>query len=121
MLRMMIIQKKDVPKGPQKPNPKSKTSLRKANQLLKKTLADHNIMSQVHSPVTPVNNLDPKHIAKAGLTLERLGYPSPDRVMLLAEDPALDFHPPGLILPSLLACIAALVESWPVVAQQGLS
>ena len=35
--------KKDVPKGPQKPNPKSKTSLRKANQLLKKTLADHNI------------------------------------------------------------------------------
>ena len=35
--------KKDIPKGPQKPNPKSKTSLRKANQLLKKTLAEHNI------------------------------------------------------------------------------
>jgi len=35
--------KKDTRKGPQKPNPKSKTSLRKANQLLKKTLAEHNI------------------------------------------------------------------------------
>ena len=35
--------KKDIPKGPQKPNPISKTSLRKANQLLKKTLAEHNI------------------------------------------------------------------------------
>ena len=35
--------KKDIPKGPQKPNPKSETSLRKANQLLKKTLAEHNI------------------------------------------------------------------------------
>ena len=35
--------KKDVPKGPQKPNPKSKISQRKANQLLKKILAEHNI------------------------------------------------------------------------------
>ena len=35
--------KKDIPKGPQKLNPKSKTLLRKANQLLKKTLAEHNI------------------------------------------------------------------------------
>ena len=35
--------KKDIPKGPQESNPKSKTSLRKANQLLKKTLAEHNI------------------------------------------------------------------------------
>ena len=54
--------------------------------------------SQVHSPATPVNDLDPKHIAKAGLTLERLGYPSPDRVMLLAKDPAY-----GLGLPSNLS------------------
>ena len=35
--------KKDIPKDAQKPNPKSKTSLRKADQLLKKSLAEHNI------------------------------------------------------------------------------
>jgi hypothetical protein len=34
---------KNIPKGPQKPNPKSKTSLLKANQLFMKTLAEHNI------------------------------------------------------------------------------
>ena len=30
------------------------------------------------SLAAPVPDLDPKHVAKAGLTLERLGYPSPE-------------------------------------------
>ena len=44
--------KKDIPKGPQKTNPKSKTSLRKANKLL----ADHNInMGADHIDVHNIN------------------------------------------------------------------
>jgi hypothetical protein len=46
------------------------------------------VHSKPQSLAAPVPDLDPKHVAKADLTLERLGYPSPERVLILAKDPA---------------------------------
>jgi hypothetical protein len=56
------------------------------------------VHSKPQSLAAPVPDLVPKHIAKAGLTLERSGYPSPERVLILAKDPTY-----GLDLPSNLS------------------
>ena len=51
-------------------------------------IASTTVNSKTQSPAAPVPDLDPKHVAKAGLTLDRLGYPSPERVLILAKEPA---------------------------------
>jgi hypothetical protein len=61
-------------------------------------IASTPINSKTQSPAASVPDLDPKHVAKAGLTLERLGYPSHECVLILARDPAY-----GLGLPSNLS------------------
>ena len=61
-------------------------------------IASMPVHAKTQSFAAPVPDLDPKHVAKAGLTLERLGYPSPERVLILARDPAY-----GLGLPSNLS------------------
>jgi len=59
-------------------------------------IASTPVPSTTQSPAVPVPDLNPKHVAKAGFTLECcLGYPSPERVLILAKDPAY-----GLGLPS---------------------
>ena len=58
-------------------------------------IASMPVHAKPQSLAAPVPDLDPKHVAKAGLTLERLGFPSPERVLTLARDPAY-----GLGLPS---------------------
>ena len=60
-------------------------------------IASTPITSKSPNPVTPVPDFDPKHVAKTGLTLERLGYPSSERVLILAKDPAYGLGlPPNL-------------------------
>ena len=61
-------------------------------------IASTSVHSKPQSLAAPVPDLDPKHIAEAGLTLERSGYPSPERVLILAKDPTY-----GLDLPSNLS------------------
>ena len=61
------------------------------------------VHSKPHSLAAPVPDLYPKHIAKASLTIERLGYPSPELVFILAKDSAY-----GLGLPSNLSKAAQL-------------
>ena len=47
-------------------------------------IASTPVPSKTQSPAVSVPDLDPKHVAKAGLILERLRYPSPERVLILA-------------------------------------
>ena len=61
-------------------------------------IASTPITSKSQSPAASVPDLDPKHVGEAGFTLERLGYPSPERVLMLVKDPAY-----GLGLPPNLA------------------
>ena len=58
-------------------------------------IASMPVHSKPKSLAAPVPDLNPKHVAKAGLTLERLGYLGPEHVLILAKDPAY-----GLGLPS---------------------
>jgi hypothetical protein len=61
-------------------------------------IASSPVHSKPQNHAAPVPDLDPNHFAKAGLTLERLGYRSSERVLILAKDPAY-----GLGIPSNLS------------------